>query len=266
MNLKHLIKIFFLIILLIILTIDLSSSQELTFFTVYLKNFSGKVYSEKTSKFKIDSKDSDFILPDTSNQKMISQGRKNNIYNVLLQTGNNYDLHSGKPKTETNANFLTDSRLLNIDDPEIQKLKPEFKNSKDIINDVEKFVYNYISNKTIGLPIISASEILKNKTGDCTEHTVLAVSILRSLGVPARALMGMLLSEEFDRNKNVFVYHMWAEAFENGKWILVDAANPGVKHANRYIAFAYHHLQTEMPLSYLKAVSAMKSFSVEYVE
>jgi transglutaminase-like putative cysteine protease len=265
MNRNHLLKFIFIIITLLFLNIDFLFSQESSFFFVNLKNFSNKVYSERTSRYRMLSSNSEFTLPDTCNQKIISHRNKNNIYTVLLQTGNN-NLIGGKPETENNTIYLSDSRLLNIDDPEIQKLKSSFKNSKDIISDVEKFVYNYISNKTMGLPIISASEIIQNKTGDCTEHTVLAVSIFRSLGVPARALMGMLLSEEFEGSKNVFVYHMWAEAFVNSKWILVDAANPGLKHSNRYVAFAYHHLQTEMPLTYLKAVSAMKSFSVEYVE
>jgi transglutaminase-like putative cysteine protease len=258
-------SIFILCIIIPLLFFSLSlNSFESVFYTVSPVNFSSKVYSQKKSIYRITSRDSEFSLPETSTQKILSSSYENSVYIITLESGDikNY-VNVNK---DASASYLSDSRLLNLEDPETQKIKSNFNNSKDIINDVEKFVYYYISNKTTGIPIISASEIIKNKSGDCTEHTVLAVSILRSLRVPARALAGMILCEEFDGSRNVFVYHMWAEAFVNGRWILVDAARPGQKHANLYIAFAYHHLQTEMPLSYLKAVSSMKTFSVEYIE
>jgi transglutaminase-like putative cysteine protease len=240
------------------------AATDTSFYTVPLAKYSGKVYSENISRFRIFSSDSEFIFPDTSTQKILSKGRNNNIFSFLMTTGKNDE--AAKKKPEPAADYISGTMLLNTDDPEITRLKSLFTNSKNIIEDVENYVYKYISNKIFGLPIISASEIIRNKSGDCTEHTVLAVTILRSLGIPARAFAGMLLSKEFEGSRNVFVYHMWAEAFVNGRWILVDAANPGAKHSNRYIALAYHHLKTEMPLSYLKAVSAMKSFSIEYTE
>lgn len=254
---------FFIVIAFLFLNRSLSSSDS-GFYTVNPGNFSVKVYSENISRYRITSEDSGFTLPDTSTQKILVGNRESSGYKITLESGkiqNNL-----KPDNTDFSGFLSDSRLLNLDDPEIKKIKLKFYNLKDKVNAVEKFVYNYISNKVFGIPIISASEIIKNKSGDCTEHTVLAVSILRSLGIPARAIAGMLLSEEFEGRKNVFVYHMWAEAFVNGKWILADATRPGQKHPNLYIAFAFHHLQTEMPLSYLKAISAMKTFSVEYLD
>ena len=254
----------FLILVAVVILNHETSAEEFSFYTVFLNNFSGKIYSQDISRFRISSGDSEFSLPDTCTQKTLNTSLKNGVYTLVLETGKiNNSTVSGQNNISAH---LSDSRLLNLDDPEIQKIKSGLKNSKSIINDVENFVYDYISDKSAGLPLMNASDILKNKSGDCTEHTVLAVSILRSMGIPARALVGMMLAEEFEGKKNIFVYHMWAEAFVNGKWILVDAANPGLKHGNRYIAFAYHHLLTEMPLSYLKAVSAMKSFSVEYME
>jgi transglutaminase-like putative cysteine protease len=240
------------------------NSLEPAFYTIIPINFSNKVYSQEISKYRVILNNSEFTLPDTSTQKILGSTNGNPVYNITLESGNIQS--NSNVKKDAYANYLSDSRLLNLDDPEILKIKFNFNNSKDIINDVEKYVYDYISNKTIGIPIISASDIIKNKSGDCTEHTVLAVSIFRSLRVPSRALVGMILSKEFGRSRNVFVYHMWAEAFVNDKWILVDATRPGQKHTNLYIALAYHHLQTEMPLLYLRAVSAMKTFSVEYVE
>jgi hypothetical protein len=258
---KNFILAIFCLVIIVFLNGPLFSFDS-SFFCVTLKKFSEGIYSETQSKYKINIAGDGFILPDTSSQKILIKSKSDENYVLLIQTGK--DMNQEK-NSVSSGNYLSDSRLLNLDDPELIKSKKKFSSSKNIVNDVEDFVYGHISNKIIGIPIISASEIYKNRTGDCTEHTVLTVSILRLSGVPARALIGMILSEEFEGNRNVFVYHMWAEAFIDGKWILVDSTSPGKKHENRYIAFAYHHLQTEMPLAYLKAVSAMKSFTVEYV-
>lgn len=260
---KHIAKYLFIITIVIILLNNILYSFDPSFYFVPLKKVSKQVYLEDKSKFKMIINDS-ISLPDTSTQRTIGNTQNKNNYSIIIETGNNTEFN--KQKSGDKKKHLVNTRLLNMDDPIIIKLKERFKNSKNILDEVEKFVNEHINNKIIGLPIIPASEILKNKSGDCTEHTILAISILRSLGIPARGVMGMLLSEEFSGNKDVFVYHMWGEAYTNGKWNLLDATRPGIKHANRYIAFVYHHLQTEMPLSYLKAVSAMKTLSVEYVE
>ena len=238
-------------------------SIEPALYMVPLGKFSQKVFMEKISKYRIILKDSGFDFPETVNQKILNKEKKGNDYILSLQAFSNNIAPGNIGSLKI---YLEDTMLLDLPNPGIQKIKRKFKMSEHITGDVEDFVYDYISNKSLSVPMLPVTEILKNRTGDCVQHTVLAVSILRSLGIPSRALAGMLLSEEFEGSKNVFVYHMWAEAFVNDKWVLVDAANPGVKHPNRYIAFAYHHLRTEMPLSYLKAVSAMKNFSVEYAD
>lgn len=229
--------------------------------SVKLNRYSEKVYNEKVSKYRILSFNSKLSLPDTPFQRVTESGTTDNNY--FLQ------IYSGKISSMASSNVVgydKSTRLLDYEDPQILKLKSRFQNSKDIIEDVESFVFKYISHKEIGIPIIPASQILKNRSGDCTEHAVLCVAILRSLGIQSRALVGMVLCREFEGSKNVFVFHMWTEAYDNGVWHLVDATRPGKKHYNHYISFSYHHLKTEMPLSYLKAISAMKSFSVEYIE
>ena len=254
---KHTLLSFLLIIICIITNI---SYAENSLYTVPLACFNEKVYSEKTTKYRIKSSGK-YILPDTPYQKVLDTDQSGSNITIIIKTG---DIENNTVTVKNE--YLSDSRLLNLANDEKSEFKFRFKDSKSIIYDVENYVYNHISKKTIGIPIISAGEILRRRTGDCTEHTVLAVSILRTLGIPTRALIGMILSEEFENNKNIFIYHMWAEAFVNGEWILVDATRPDEKHANRYIALAYHHLKTEMPLSYLKAVSAMKSFTIEYLD
>lgn len=234
---------------------------DYSLYTVKLNKYSEKVYSEEVSRFRIISTENEFTLPNTPFQRVLEGGWVNNIYTMYISSGI-LNLHSENSLEK----YLINTRLLNLHDPEIDKISKKFKNSKNLISDVERFVFDFIEHKVIGIPIISASRIIKEKAGDCTEHTVLTVALLRSLGIPARALVGMILCREFGNGKNVFVYHMWTEAYKDGRWILVDATRPGLKHPNRYLALSYHHLKTETPLSYLLAVSAMRNFSVVYVK
>jgi transglutaminase-like putative cysteine protease len=130
---------------------------------------------------------------------------------------------------------------------------------------VEKFVYNYIQKKSYGIPLISASDILQSRSGDCTEHSVLAVSLLRALKIPARALFGLVYEKKYQAQKNIFIFHMWVEAYYQKKWNLIDATRSGAKKLNHYLALGYHDLQTATPLSYLKTMATIQNLKISYV-
>lgn len=91
------------------------------------------------------------------------------------------------------------------------------------------------------------------------------IALLRALHIPARAVVGMIAAKEYAGKKNVFVFHMWAEAYYNNTWMLVDATRPGKKKTNIYIALAYHSLETEMPLEFLEAMAHIQNLKVTYL-
>jgi hypothetical protein len=62
----------------------------------------------------------------------------------------------------------------------------------------------------------TAAEILKNREGDCSEHTVIMVALCRAAGIPARAAVGVMYAG------GIFAYHMWPEVYV-GRWINLDA-------------------------------------------
>ncbi len=234
---------------------DISAQDSMYF--VHASGITPAVYAQKKSTFTITSSDENFSLPNTPFQRVIRVKIISSGSEVILETG-----ASGAHEEKSLTRYLADTRLLEIHSPEIQSLKKTFISSSNTINDVMRFVYNYIRHKTEGIPIVSARTVLKTRTGDCTEHAVLTVALLRALGIPARAVVGMILTQSFGIHRDVFVFHMWAEAFFEGKWILVDSTRPGDIHYNRYIAFALHNLRAEMPLDYLSAVSSIKNLSV----
>ena len=50
----------------------------------------------------------------------------------------------------------------------------------------------HISNKGLSTGFASATETAKSKAGDCSEHAVLLVAMLRSAGIPARGATGLV--------------------------------------------------------------------------
>ncbi len=228
--------------------------------TVKLNNFQERIYTEERSKYILSSSDINFLLPNTPFQNVLKRNMVSQKSYITVISGNILQKNSNSSPA-----YLQDTRFLKLNSKEIIQIGKKFAASRQVVTDVAHFVYNHISNKKPGIPIISAKDILRIRSGDCTEHTILTVSILRSLKIPARAAVGMILSREFGDLKNVFVFHMWAEAYVKGRWVLVDSTRPDEQQPNRYITFSYHHLKTEMPLSYLKSISAIKNLTVEYL-
>jgi len=232
-------------------------------YSVEVKNFKAYTASKKISRFRLASSAEDFTLIETHYQKIIKYYTISGRKTVEIQTG---EINQPPQTNETMAEYLVNTRYLNLDSPEINKALKQFQHPVGSVRSVEEYVYSHITDKVLGIPMMTAAQIFTNKQGDCTEHSVLSVALLRKLGIPARAVVGMYLTDTFMGKKNVFVYHMWVEAFHRGRWNLVDATLPGEKRLNRYIAFAYHSLKTEAPLPYLRAISSIQEFTAECID
>jgi len=73
--------------------------------------------------------------------------------------------------------------------------------------------------KELATHIPSASEVLRRRVGDCTEHTWLFVALMRATGLPARPVYGLMY---IDDAEPTFGYHAWAEVVIDGRWVAVD--------------------------------------------
>jgi hypothetical protein len=237
-------------------------AEDPTNYSLPLENFNPSVFAAAQSRFIIQSDEETFNLPETPFQKVERNEASGASRRITLRTG---DFREACTDRADMKKHLQDTRFLTIYSPEVRNLAKKIPAHGDPVRNTESFVFDYITKKTLGVPLLPAENIIRSRMGDCTEHTILTVSLLRSKGIPARALAGMLLVPFFNGKKNIFVYHMWAEAFHDGRWILVDATRPRDIHPNRYIAFAYHSLQTEMPLSYFRAISAIRKMRARLI-
>lgn len=244
------------------------ADQDPLNYSAPVKNFTTLIFTEKETSYIVSSSSAQFSLPETPFQKITLNIDKNtNSGQVLVRAGDFSNDFSGTVNLE---NLTNDAALLNIKSDAVQEtLKQYYAETPKRGNPIrltEAYVFRLITNKSTGLPMLSADNVIKYKSGDCTEHSVLAIALLRAQGIPTRGVVGMLLSSYFKGKENVFVFHMWAEAYYNGRWHLVDATRPGEIFPNRYIAFAYHNLRTPMPKAYLTAIAAIQNMNATYIE
>ena len=115
--------------------------------------------------------------------------------------------------------FLKPSPLIQSDHPQIKtqvdKIIKPTDTSEQKARKIINWVYRNIEKKpTLSVP--NALEVLKNKSGDCNEHSVLTVALLRAAGIPAQIRSRTGLSA-----RPVLLSCLVCSLF--GKWITADA-------------------------------------------
>lgn len=74
--------------------------------------------------------------------------------------------------------------------------------------------------KDYGASSDRATDVLKTMRGDCTEHSLLTVALLRAVGIPARRVDGVVYLMNEDQVPALY-WHEWVEAFV-GEWTQLD--------------------------------------------
>ncbi|MDA3864326.1 MAG: transglutaminase-like domain-containing protein [Deltaproteobacteria bacterium] len=98
-----------------------------------------------------------------------------------------------------------------------RKAVGQTENPVEQVKRLTDFVKKYVTDK-MWYDFDSAVHVAKARKGDCTEHSLLMVALLRSLGIPARRVGGVGFIQ---LDKSGFGYHMWVQVYL-GKWIDVD--------------------------------------------
>ena len=155
--------------------------------------------------------DSFSTIPDTCFQK------KNVTTGEITVDTTRQDCLDAPKKEDTMSNLYEDSS-----DPEIIKTAKKVAGNAvgrdEKIDRVAKFVSRYISNKNYDHSNLSASEVLRKKSGDCTEHSTLFAALMRALGVPVKMVYGLVMTPDGE-----FFFHNWNEALGDTGWVPVDS-------------------------------------------
>ncbi|EWH12063.1 hypothetical protein DS2_00025 [Catenovulum agarivorans DS-2] len=118
-----------------------------------------------------------------------------------------------------------DSFVIDISEKSTQAFVAGF-NSKHTqpieLHQLTSYVANYIDKPTYIHGFNFASKVANQRSGDCTEYAVLTTALARSLDLPARVMIGIVIVEETDKVQAFG--HAWAEIWQQGHWQIADAA------------------------------------------
>jgi tetratricopeptide (TPR) repeat protein len=121
---------------------------------------------------------------------------------------------------------------------------------------LDRWVYKNITNKNLTVDFGNAIEVLESKGGDCTEHSVLLASLLRTANIPSKVVVGLVYT---NTPQNGFVYHMWVKAYV-GKWINLDPSFPYSNFTPLHIAMGESSLN-ELSDKNALVMNVIKGFS-----
>lgn len=147
------------------------------------------------------------------------------------------------PLTDELKAFLQPTEKFNCDDPAIRAAAAGI--ASDLADPLAKgrairdWVDRRMVNKTMGVGSATASEALRTRKGDCTEHAVLLVALARAAGIPARTVEGVVYAPSFGANRDILGGHEWAQLYIHGRWVDFDAAQPGSPAIACRVAFAF---------------------------
>ena len=79
-----------------------------------------------------------------------------------------------------------------------------------------RWVYDHMGKVDSEPRPISASEVLAEMNGDCSEHSTLLTALCRAAGIPCRFVTGVAHVQEG------YYYHAWNQVYV-GRWVAVDA-------------------------------------------
>ncbi len=159
----------------------------------------------------------DFEIPPSERQEALREDDGSWVVRIVQPGWPGQESTSG-PEGDVSAH-LESTTFIQCDDPAIQRM------ARSIVRESEgplaqaralhDWVYRNIEkNPAVSLP--SAVDVLRQREGDCNEHTYLYVALARALGIPSKVMVGLVYHE------GAFYYHAWPAAYAGGDWIELD--------------------------------------------
>jgi hypothetical protein len=169
---------------------------------------------EKLSKIKIK-------IGGTSGVLLLDSDRQSFHHNILTIARENLSSSSTLNNNLPNeiAVFLKPAPLIQSDHPQIKAQVDKIIKPTDTAEQKARKIVNWVYRNIEKKPVLSvpnALEVLKNKVGDCNEHSVLTVALLRAASIPAQMEAGLVYLH------GRFYWHAWNVLYL-GKWVTADA-------------------------------------------
>ena len=127
----------------------------------------------------------------------------------------------------------------------------------------------HITSKGLSTAFATASETVRSKRGDCSEHAVLLTAALRVAGIPSRVVNGLIhVRNGGQGGRDAYVWHMWTQALIDGQWKDFDATLRGPLdfHA-AHVAVSVNDLsRSSLNASSTEMLKVMGNLSIEIIE
>jgi transglutaminase-like putative cysteine protease len=118
---------------------------------------------------------------------------------------------------------LATSIIIESDNPRIREQAEQLVGGEKDAYTAAKKIVTWVAatlQKDYGASADRATDVLRQRKGDCTEHSLLTVSLLRAAGIPARRVDGVIYMVNQDGVPALY-WHEWVEAFV-GEWTQMD--------------------------------------------
>ncbi len=207
---------------------DFVASELMVDSLLEVKNIQ-EVATAQEVTYEIGVKGKDFsILKDlfvTDGNQTVLSGDKEGA--VSLQVHPHRKMEQAEPTP--GEEYLSSTFYLNYEDEAVQKLVMEVAELKKLpvaerAMALTEWVYESLEEKNFDTGFATASEVARNKQGDCTEHAVLLAALGRALEIPSRSAYGLALVAEENNKSGWMGFHMWTQFYVDGKWTDYDAA------------------------------------------
>jgi hypothetical protein len=128
---------------------------------------------------------------------------------------------------------------------------------------IQHWVFLNVKKKNFETVFAPASEVARDRTGDCTEHSVLTAAMCRAAGIPSRVAIGLIYGEP----QQGFGFHMWNEVYVNRRWVAIDASFDESQVDAVHLKLSESSLDGVSPLEAFQAVlRVLGKLKIEAVE
>lgn len=186
-------------------------------------------------------------VPDTAMQKMLEA--KDGVVKLRVTRTDHAALREAPAAAPSDAlkEYLEPNAFLNSDDPEVramaQAARGDAKTPYELADNLRRYVTEVIDGKGMDVAFATASEVCRNKRGDCSEHAVLLAALGRANGLPSRVAAGLVYMPHFGGHNDVFGFHMWTQFLIGDTWVDFDAAQHESDCNPTHIAFSISSLR-----------------------
>jgi len=130
--------------------------------------------------------------------------------------------------------YLEPTSLIDFNTPIVKRKALELTEDATSESEKVKHIYHFVRDEipyTFTHNLQKASDVLKEKVGQCNTKTTLTIALLRAINIPARYHCGSVSKQLFINTIPKWAYpltprlipgHCWAEVYINDKWTAIE--------------------------------------------